>query len=95
MTGEQQEIPGIWGEKAVGQGEALETAEKRAEPVVTKGTAERSVSETQLLEKVLERGNLKRALKRVVSNGGAAGIDGMTVTGAYPGWQCVGGGSGP
>ncbi|MBI5601262.1 MAG: group II intron reverse transcriptase/maturase [Gemmatimonadetes bacterium] len=32
-----------------------------------------------LLERVLERGNLQRALKRVRQNKGAAGVDGMTV----------------
>lgn len=32
-----------------------------------------------LLEKILNRDNLNRAYKRVKSNKGAAGIDGMTV----------------
>ena len=34
---------------------------------------------TGLLEQMLERGNMKRALQRVESNRGAAGVDGMTV----------------
>lgn len=37
------------------------------------------VSNDKLLEEVLERENLKTALKRVTSNGGSAGIDGMRV----------------
>lgn len=37
-----------------------------------------------LLERVLERGNLNRAFKRVKQNGGAAGIDGMTVEDMLP-----------
>lgn len=33
----------------------------------------------ELLEKVVEKENLQRALSRVVNNGGASGVDGMTV----------------
>ena len=40
---------------------------------------ERPVGEEQLMERVLERENLLRALKRVEQNKGAAGVDGMTV----------------
>lgn len=49
---------------------------------VTRGTAteENPCPETQrLLEDILSRENMQAALKRVVSNKGAAGIDGMTV----------------
>lgn len=35
--------------------------------------------ETMLMEKVLHRENLRRALRRVIANKGAPGIDGMTV----------------
>ena len=35
--------------------------------------------EVALLERVLERGNMLRALHRVERNGGAPGVDGMTV----------------
>lgn len=35
---------------------------------------------TQLMERICERDNLNKAYKRVVSNDGAAGIDGMKVT---------------
>src|SRR6516225_172111 len=33
----------------------------------------------QLMEAVVERGNMQAALQRVMSNRGAAGVDGMTV----------------
>ncbi len=35
--------------------------------------------ETMLMEKVLHRENLRKALRRVITNKGAPGIDGMTV----------------
>jgi RNA-directed DNA polymerase len=38
-----------------------------------------SPAETQLMEEVVHRENLLKALKRVKSNGGAPGVDGMTV----------------
>ena len=41
---------------------------------------EPGATEAALLEQVLERENLFRALKRVKANRGAPGIDGMTVT---------------
>ena len=37
-----------------------------------------------LLERILSRGNLNRAYKRVRANKGASGIDGMTVEDALP-----------
>ena len=37
-----------------------------------------------LLERILSRGNLNRAYKRVKANKGAPGIDGMTVEDALP-----------
>jgi RNA-directed DNA polymerase len=42
-------------------------------------TAERPSEDDGLMERVVERGNLCRALKQVQRNGGSAGIDGMTV----------------
>ena len=63
----------------VGQGEAPETAVyEGAETSVEKRRAE-SLASDQLLEEVLSRGNLKKALQRVKSNGGAPGVDGTTV----------------
>jgi RNA-directed DNA polymerase len=63
----------------VGRGEAQETpVHEGAETSVEKRTAE-SLASNQLLEEVLSRGNLKKALQRVKSSGGAPGVDGMTV----------------
>lgn len=48
----------------------------------SRGTARRGYSgpETvQLMEAVVERGNMQAAFKRVKANKGAAGVDGMTV----------------
>jgi group II intron reverse transcriptase/maturase len=63
---------------------------------VTRGTAteEPSCPETQrLLESILSRENMQAAYQRVVSNKGAAGIDGMTVgdLGDYLrcSWPCI------
>ena len=39
---------------------------------------------TMLMEKVLHRENLRRALRRVIANKGAPGIDGMTVESLTP-----------
>lgn len=46
---------------------------------------ERDSAQPELLEEILEKGNLNRAFKRVKANKGAPGIDGITVeeTGAY------------
>ena len=40
----------------------------------------RAEDHSELLEKTLERENMKRAYQRVKQNGGAPGVDGMTVT---------------
>jgi RNA-directed DNA polymerase len=42
-------------------------------------TAEGPSEEAGLMERVVERDNLFRALKQVQSNGGSPGLDGMTV----------------
>jgi len=47
-----------------------------------------------LLERILDNDNLNKAYKRVKVNGGAAGVDGMTVTELFPhlkehGWELV------
>lgn len=50
-----------------------------AEPLVAKCEPERPTVTTSLMEAVCERENLKKALRRVKSNKGSPGIDGMTV----------------
>ena len=51
----------------------------RSEPFAPSLGTESPTGEDQLLEKILERGNLRRALKRVRGNKGAPGVDRMTV----------------
>jgi RNA-directed DNA polymerase len=59
-----------------GREEKLPEADRRAEqsPAQSEGNAN-----TELWEKIWERDNLNTAIKRVERNGGAPGIDGMTV----------------
>lgn len=60
------------------------TAADPAEPRVTEGEAARPM-QGPLLQRVLERENLQRALRQVRRNKGAPGIDGMSVD-ALPGY---------
>src|SRR3972149_2529366 len=50
-----------------------------SEPFVASSTPESPTGEVQLLEEILERDNLRRALRQVRRNKGAPGVDGMTV----------------
>ena len=50
----------------------------RSEPVVAACPSESPTGEVQLLEKILERENLRRALKQVRRNKGAPGVDGKS-----------------
>lgn len=50
-----------------------------SEPFVASSIPESPTGEVQLLEKILERDNLRRALRQVRRNRGAPGVDGMTV----------------
>jgi len=50
-----------------------------SEPFVASSIPESPTGEVQLLEKILERENLRRALRQVRRNKGAPGVDGMTV----------------
>ena len=54
-------------------------ASPRDESAAGKREAPESILNSALLEQVLERANLQRALKQVRQNKGAPGIDGMTV----------------
>jgi RNA-directed DNA polymerase len=51
----------------------------RGEIPVGKPEEDAPVNGEQLMERVLEKGNLIRALRQVQRNGGSPGIDGMTV----------------
>ena len=50
-----------------------------SEPFVASSVPESPTGEVQLLEKILERDNLRRALRQVRRNKGAPGVDGITV----------------
>ena len=61
-----------------GRAEGL-NATSRGTEAMTAGPSTESPAETQLIEEVVHRENLWKALKRVKVNGGASGVDGMTV----------------
>lgn len=69
---EQMELP------LEDRGEAP-TTERSGEATPTTQGAERSGLDDRLMEQIIERGNLLRALKRVQQNKGSAGVDGRTV----------------
>ncbi len=53
--------------------------EKRGKLRITEATTKNPPDDEQLMERVVERDNLIRALKQVKRNGGSPGVDGMTV----------------
>ena len=57
----------------------LPFAERRGEASVGASGKDTPVGEERLMEQVVERGNLRAALRRVKRNAGSPGIDGMTV----------------
>jgi RNA-directed DNA polymerase len=59
--------------------EATDGAMRGSETQMTVGETESLAVIEQLMEEVLDQENLKEALKQVMQNKGAAGIDGMTV----------------
>jgi RNA-directed DNA polymerase len=62
-----------------GTGEARTATRKGTEPSLARYESERLAESERLMEDVCEARNLKQALRRVKSNGGSAGIDGMKV----------------
>src|SRR5271166_1206911 len=67
---------------AEGRGEALVAEAEDAEPLMAKPAPESPALAEQLMEEVCDRGNLERAWKRVRSNKGSPGVDGMTIDAA-------------
>ena len=62
-----------------GRSEASMAVDEGTEsPMAERRTESPAISE-QLMEEVIERGNLKQALRRVKANRGSPGVDGMTV----------------
>jgi RNA-directed DNA polymerase len=70
---------------AEGRSEAPMARREGTESLTAKRACESPAIPEQVMEEVCERGNLKRALRRVKSNKGSPGIDGMTV-GELPGY---------
>ena len=64
------------------RGEALDAEAEAAEPLMAKPAPESPTLAEQLMEEVCDRGNLERAWKRVRSNKGSPGVDGMTTDAA-------------
>jgi RNA-directed DNA polymerase len=62
-----------------GRGEAPEVSDRGTEPLTGERVIESRELSERLMEEVLERENLRKALQRVKSNKGSPGIDGMTV----------------
>jgi len=75
--GEQQKTLRVLGDG--GLGEARMTVARGAEPMAASPEPESPSACGRLMEEVCERENLKQALRRVKSNKGAPGVDGMTV----------------
>ena len=61
------------------RGEAPSAVARGSESSTAAPAIERQATTERLMEEVCERENLKRALRRVRSNKGSPGIDGMTV----------------
>jgi hypothetical protein len=51
----------------------------RSEEFIASYLSESPTGQARLMENILERSNMNRAIKRVIKNKGAPGVDGMTV----------------
>jgi RNA-directed DNA polymerase len=79
MSGQRQKIQYALALAPKGRGEAPARGYQGTEPPVAKSAPESPAGEEQLMEEVCDRGNLERAWKRVRSNKGSPGVDGMTI----------------
>lgn len=78
MDGKQQKTQFNLTSSRAGGGEASDGMRRGTEPDVVENETDSQVNE-QLMEEILEKENLIQALKAVLRNKGAPGIDGMTV----------------
>ena len=79
MSGTRQKIQYTLALVPESRGEAPVRGHQGTEPPVAKPTPESPACAEQLMEEVCDRGNLERAWKRVRSNKGGPGVDGMTI----------------
>src|SRR6266700_2140242 len=79
MSGKRQQIQYSLALEPGGRGEPPVSGHQGAEPFVAKPAPESSAGTEQLMEEVCNRENLVRAWKRVRSNKGGPGVDGMTI----------------
>src|SRR5713226_3414445 len=79
MSGKRQKIQYSLALEPVDRGETPVSGYEGAEPFVAKSAPESPACAEQLMEEVCDRGNLERAWKRVRSNKGGPGVDGMTI----------------
>jgi RNA-directed DNA polymerase len=79
MAGKQQKIPFTPALPGFETGEALSGLWEGTEPVVAKQSDKSPAPISVNMEEICESENMKQALKRVKSNRGSAGIDGMSV----------------
>lgn len=70
--------------KAEAGGAAAQAAVRGFEAQTTIGENENLAATANMMEEILESENLKQAIKRVMQNKGAAGIDGMSVESLQP-----------
>src|SRR6266850_913969 len=82
MSGTRQNIQYSLALVPEGRGEAPVRGLQGTEPPVAKPIPESPACEDRLMEEVCARGNLVRAWKRVRSNKGGPGVDGMTIENA-------------
>ena len=85
MSGKRQETLGEQLSQtsvAEGRGEALDAGSADVELLMTKPAPESPTLAEQLMEEVCDRVNLENAWKRVRSNKGSPGVDGMTINAA-------------
>ena len=79
MSGKRQKTQNSLALEPKGRGETPVSGYQGTEPIVAKPTTESPACAEQLMEEVCDRGTLERAWKRVRSNKGSPGVDGMTV----------------
>ena len=79
MSGKRQKLQYSLALAPKDRGEAPVRGHQGTEPLVAKPVPESPACVEQLMEEVCDRGNLERAWKRVRSNKGSPGADGMTI----------------